>query len=248
LTDEPPVDGTGLGCDVPGAKGLCIPGKTVCLGGQLVCGPVVSKSPDVCDGLDNDCDGAVDNQPDCGGPKNFLGTPTFITRGAQDTNKDLSSAITSTPCLKDSAGAIGEIWTGSKWSGSGDTAHVLFFENNDPNGGTWDLSKPGAALHLQFSTSMVSPGNPAWVGFAQPNIFLCGSGGHLRLTHSGTLLTGSAVSVDQVVPVGGGNGWVIGVNSSLDITKVKRIEIVIQPAFASPAPQFTLTFQALGFQ
>ncbi len=61
-TDED-VSGAGIACDT-GRPGVCAEGLTVCLAevGQVRCEPETPDSPEVCDALDNDCDGAVDEQ------------------------------------------------------------------------------------------------------------------------------------------------------------------------------------------
>ncbi len=54
--------GGNLPCDT-GQLGACSVGHTDCAGeGEMsVCRPVVQKGPEVCDNVDNDCDGVVDN-------------------------------------------------------------------------------------------------------------------------------------------------------------------------------------------
>jgi MYXO-CTERM domain-containing protein len=52
--------GGGTTCDT-GQKGVCAAGVNQCQKGSLVCTGLVQPSTEICDGLDNNCDGAVDN-------------------------------------------------------------------------------------------------------------------------------------------------------------------------------------------
>ena len=51
--------GGGAACNT-GQPGVCAAGTTSCQGGVLSCTQNTAPSPEVCDGLDNNCDGAVD--------------------------------------------------------------------------------------------------------------------------------------------------------------------------------------------
>ncbi len=55
--DDP---GGGQPCTVPDRLGACAAGRATCVDGALVCHQTVFSSTEVCDGVDNDCDGAVD--------------------------------------------------------------------------------------------------------------------------------------------------------------------------------------------
>jgi MYXO-CTERM domain-containing protein len=60
----------GVPCTVTGAQGSCARGVTDCNnGGQTICLPAVTPGslPETCDGVDNDCNGEVDNGATCPG-------------------------------------------------------------------------------------------------------------------------------------------------------------------------------------
>lgn len=50
-------------CTVPGAQGRCAVGETACIDGTLICEQIVQPNqvPETCNGIDDDCDGDIDN-------------------------------------------------------------------------------------------------------------------------------------------------------------------------------------------
>lgn len=64
--------GGGMLCNT-GNLGVCAPGVTACVTGALVCNQNVQPSAEVCDALDNNCDGIIDNGASCQGAPNASG-------------------------------------------------------------------------------------------------------------------------------------------------------------------------------
>jgi len=75
FVDESPVPGEGEICTDPGFEdegdiGECEFGASACRNGTIVCEGYIGPTPEICDGLDNDCDGFADNEAECPSPDN----------------------------------------------------------------------------------------------------------------------------------------------------------------------------------
>jgi MYXO-CTERM domain-containing protein len=61
LVDDGVIPGVGVPCGT--GLGTCTAGVTACVAGKLVCNTVGNPKPETCNGLDDDCDGVIDNGP-----------------------------------------------------------------------------------------------------------------------------------------------------------------------------------------
>gem|GEM_PF-1691990 len=72
--------GGGVAC-ATGKPGVCAQGTTACSGGTLVCNPKIPASKEICDGLDNDCNGQVDEGNPGGNAACMTGQPGVCAQG-----------------------------------------------------------------------------------------------------------------------------------------------------------------------
>ena len=72
--------GGGQACNT-GKQGVCAAGTTACSSGSTICNQTVQPSPEVCDGQDNNCNGAVDDGNPEGGNTCNTGKPGVCAPG-----------------------------------------------------------------------------------------------------------------------------------------------------------------------
>jgi hypothetical protein len=144
---------TRVGKSCGNTKGICLPGITVCTAGNVVCNDLDESTSETCDGLDNDCDGKIDeNSP----PLPGVGDDCF-------------------PNLPDPPVVVGECETGTKaciagnlvcLNYKGPSAEICDSLDNDCNAGTPD-GAADPALNQVCGTS---------IGECDPGINACTAG------------------------------------------------------------------------
>jgi parallel beta-helix repeat protein len=73
--------GGGAACN-SGKPGICAAGSTVCSGGAISCAQHLQPQVEVCDGVDNNCDGQIDEGNPGGGAACSTGLPGVCAQGA----------------------------------------------------------------------------------------------------------------------------------------------------------------------
>jgi len=238
-------------CTVSGAAGVCKPGTFRCVvqGNQVqrLCKSLNSPSREVCDGLDNDCTGGVDEAPKCGGPRALIGAPGVLYRAQRLS----SGAALTTSCQANLAGTAQTVSAdGKTWHGLVAGYHVWSVEA--PANTTWDLSKLDAQLHLSFTATAAavaatggrwgSPGPPVNGAF-NPVVYLCGERDtdfiRYRIVAPADAFRLDDTSFDKVLPLNNSSAtWLVGIGSGFDTSKVKRIEVLT----STQSTDFTITF------
>ena len=237
-------------CTVPGAAGVCQAGTFRCevQGTQVrrVCRSVNTPSREVCDGLDNDCTGGVDEAPKCGGPRALIGAAGVVYRGQHLTS---GSQLTTT-CQANLPGTASTVSAdGRTWSSAVAGYHV--WSAQAPAGTTWDLSKLDAELRLSFTATAAAVataggiwGDPSTGGPFNPVVYLCGQNDfdfiRYRIAPAASAFRLNDTSFDRLMPLNNSSStWLVGIGSGFDTSRVKRIEVVV----FTQSTNFTITFQ-----
>lgn len=199
LVDEE-VAGTGVSCDT-GLLGNCGPGSFVCADGMFACAPDNAVEDETCDGLDNDCDGVIDeentwfpfNEGLTGGN---MGAVAFDPR-----TPGVVYAVTGSRVYRSSDAGLSFEFVGEASAGitglgfpSTDPSRVIASSisgvlASDDEGETWtQLSLNGVAL----TTILVHPADPA-------HVYVGTNGGGILRSTNGAM---AFAAVNEGVPYG----------------------------------------------
>jgi hypothetical protein len=230
-------------CEVPGARGVCSLGRSICRGGQIVCVPRFSASREVCNGgVDDDCDGQADEAPDCGGPTNLFGPQVRVTARAYASGVGQSFFQQCPESLN--AGASTLAVSGHVTNATLTTAQpFLVFSFQPADGGLWDLSAPRNQLNLRIDTQL---GGSTWgVGshFRNPSLSFCGTAPQqlYRLpTDVATGLREPSFTYDGFAPLTAGNGWLAGSAAGYDLASTTSVHLIVRPETLPATVRFGL--------
>ncbi len=163
------VTGTNVSCCSSGTcgVGICVAGKTQCSGGVISCVGEIGPQQEICDGLDNDCNGMVDDVP---------GKGAACTPGAGNCGGHLAcnTSTHALDCIPDAPAP--EICNGVDDDCDGFIDEVPDVGNNDTRLGK-DCDAPVAPANLppcKAGTSICVNGQVACDGAVKPDSNVCG--------------------------------------------------------------------------
>jgi len=186
---------------------------------------------EVCDGADNDCDGAADEQPACGGPRTDVAEDAANTWGFSDSNSD-SPVYCSGPQRgrgNMASGVAAENITTGPTSARVTYTYTAYFQARYPgtNNANWDLSTT-TGLHFNVK-HLALPAGVTWQ-FNGPLVVLCGAPGSYRvLTPTSQRLSTVFQALD--VPLAGQAGaWSVADAGAFSLGQVNSVEFHANPA------------------
>ncbi|MEZ4293691.1 MAG: MopE-related protein [Polyangiaceae bacterium] len=150
--------GGGMACST-GLPGVCATGTSACTGGAIVCNQTTMASAEICDGLDNDCNGTVDNgNPGGGGSCTVAGLLPPCAAGTNQCQNGAVTCVSNTPPAPETCDNVDNDCDGIVDDGP-IALQIYFSEDFSDNGAGWTTAG-GWAIGATSASTGQSYGNP----------------------------------------------------------------------------------------
>jgi hypothetical protein len=220
----------------------------------------VSPGPaarEVCNGLDDDCDGFVDERPECGGPSGDFAENAASTWTTADlltvpqpfplcsTTERNHSTVETSPQFILAGASTARFNYGTAGSTNGNAVFTGVYPA--ARNGAWDLTTSAYSTiqGITFAAGYNVPSGVSWAR-ALPVVVLCSPAGY-RLYAPVSQSMGNQYWIRSFVPIGGNAAWSVTDGGTFDLSHVSFVEFYFQPLRNNVAGQIVVWLDDVKF-
>ena len=233
-------------------------GVVTCNGGVTGCSAVASTpGREVCNGVDDNCNGQVDEAPACGGPRADVAESAASTWSTVDlltvpqpfpycntAGTNYSAVVSSTLYVWTGTNST-RINYGSSGSTNGNAVFTAIYPGNRSGG--WDLSTNNFSTTqgLTFVAGYNIPVGVNWAS-ALPFVVLCSPGGY-RVYAPASQRLGNQAWIRSSIPLNGDATWTATTSGTFELSNVSFVEFHFLPLRNNTAGQLSVWLDDVRF-